>query len=183
MNCLFLVSSRNYLSPDLQTKSNFWLFFLKVHVWHFFRSGASSTTSVKYKDKEQLFSIVFLWLFFGFGASSRALGMMVVVVCWWWGGWAAVASTTFVLFLLFKQIWFDEQSRTLWSVHKDCQIVFRNNKLQKSAEEKFVLGLRLLESTAAAFKVLCSSWHPAACTFLPLLNSMMMFKKCLGIIC
>ena len=47
------------------------------------------------KQKAFVFNNLPLWTIFGFGASSRALGMMVVmvVVCWWWGGWAAVASS------------------------------------------------------------------------------------------
>ena len=27
--------------------------------------------------------------------------------------------------------WFNGESRTIWSVHNDCQIVFRNSKAQK----------------------------------------------------
>ena len=166
-------------------KEHFLTFLLKGPCLTFFQVSASSTTSVKDKDKEHLSSTIFICKLFL--ASEPLQGHWVWWWWWWWfagggeRGWAAVASSTFVLFLLFKHIWFDGQSRTFWSVHNYWQIVFRNNKAQKvdtiikSAEEKFVLGLRLLGSTAAAFKVLCSSWHPAACTVLPLLNSMMMF--------
>ena len=57
-----------------------------------------------------------------------------MVVVWWFadGGEAELLlHHQIVLFLLFKHIWFDGQSRTLWSVHNDCQIVFRNSKAQK----------------------------------------------------
>ena len=96
----------------------------------FFTSYASSTSSLKDKDKgkEHSFSTVnHFWLrslFKGIGYDGGGRGGRG-------RGWAAVASSTFVLFLLFKHIWFDGQSRTLWSVHNDCQIVFRNSKAQK----------------------------------------------------
>ena len=156
-------------------------FLFEGHFLTFFSSCASSTTSVKDKDNEHLSSTIFLCkLFFwlrsllkGIGYDGGGGGLLMV------GRLSCCCIIRLYFSYYSNTFWFNGESRTIWSVHNDCQIVFRNNEVQevdtRSAEEKFVLGLRLLESTAAAFKVLCSSWHPAACTFLPLLNSMMMF--------